>query len=171
MKVMEAIEKRKSIRSYQGKPVPEEKLKKILEAARLAPSSKNAQPHKFIVVKDSRLRKKLAEEATPYHFIGEAPVIIVGVALKPGYVMSGGTPAHPVDIGIAFDHITLAAAEEGLGTCWIGGFYQKQVKRALGIPEKYKVVALLPVGYPAEDPSKKSRKPLDELVCYDTFRE
>jgi len=171
MDVMEVIEKRKSIRAYQEKPIPEEKLRKLLEAARLAPSARNAQPYKYIVVKDAKLREKLAQEATPYHFIGEAPVIIIAVALRPDYVMRSEVPAYAVDIGIAFDHITLAAIEEGLGTCWIGGFYQEPVKKILNIPERYKVVAMLPVGYPAESPSKKPRKSLDELICYDTFKE
>lgn len=96
---------------------------------------------------------------------------IVAVTLDPDYVMLGGIPAHPVDIAIALDHMTLVAVEEGLGTCWIGGFYQDQVKQILSIPEKYKVVALLPVGYPAESPRKKPRKPLEEVVCYDSFVE
>lgn len=171
MDVVEAIEKRRSIRVYQNKPLPEEKLRKILEAARLAPSARNLQSYKFIVVKDPKLRKRLAKEATRHSFIGDAPVIIIGVSLDPDYVMSGGVPAHPVDIAIALDHMTLVAVEEGLGTCWIGGFYQDQVKQILSIPEKYKVVALLPVGYPAESPRKKPRKPLAEVVCYDSFVE
>jgi len=171
MNVLEAIEKRRSVRSYQNRPIPEEKLKKILEAARLAPSARNAQSFKFIVVKDERLRKRLAQEATPYHFIGEAPVIIVAVSLKPDYIMRSEVPAYAVDIGIAFDHMTLAAVEEGLGTCWIGGFYQNPVKQILNIPEKYKVAGLLPIGYPADTPGKKSRKSLEEMVCYDTFVE
>ncbi|MBE0479022.1 nitroreductase family protein [Candidatus Aerophobetes bacterium] len=171
MDVMEAIEKRTSVRAYQDKPIPEETLKKILKAARLAPSARNAQPYKYIVVKDARMREKLANEATPYHFIGEAPVILVAVALQPDYVMRCEVPAYAVDVGIAFDHVTLVAVEEGLGTCWIGAFYQKPAKQILNIPEKYKVVAILPVGYPADGAGKKSRKSLNELVCYDTFTE
>ena len=116
-------------------------------------------------------KAELAKEATSYSFIGDAPVIIVAVTLDPDYVMPGGIPTHPVDIAIALDHMTLVAVEGGLGTCWIGGFYQDQVKQILSIPEKYKVVALLPVGYPAESPRKKPRKPLEEVVCYDSFVE
>jgi len=171
MNVVEAIEKRRSVRVYQNKPLPEEKLRKVLEAARLAPSARNSQSCKFIVVKDEGLRKRLAKEATRHSFIGDAPVIIVAVSLDPDYVMPGGIPAHPVDIAIAVDHMTLAAVEEELGTCWIGAFYQDQVKQILSIPEKYKVVVLLPLGYPAEGPKRKVRKPLKELVCYDSFVE
>ena len=171
MDVIEAIQKRRSVRVYQDRAVPEDILAKILEAARLAPSARNSQSHKFIVVKDQQLRKKLAKEGTSESFIGGAPVIIVAVALDPEYVMPGGVPAHPVDIAIALDHMTLVAVEEGLGTCWIGAFYQDQVKQMLSISEKYKVVALLSVGYPADSPRKKSRKPLEEIVCYDSFAE
>ena len=171
MNVVEAIEKRRSVRVYQDKPVPEEKLRKVLEAARLAPSARNSQSYKFIVVKDQGVRKRLAKEATRHSFIGDAPLIIVAVSLDPDYVMAGGIPAHPVDIAIALDHMTLVAAEEELGTCWIGGFYQDQVKQILSIPEKYKVVALLPLGYSAEGPKRKTRKPLEEIVCYNSFVE
>ncbi len=171
MNVVEAIEKRRSVRVYQDKPVPEEKLRIVLEAARLAPSARNSQSYKFIVVKDQGVRKRLAKEATRHSFIGDAPLIIVAVSLDPDYVMAGGIPAHPVDIAIALDHMTLVAAEEELGTCWIGGFYQDQVKQILSIPEKYKVVALLPLGYSAESPGRKTRKPLEEIVCYNSFVE
>ncbi len=171
MDVIEAIEKRRSVRVYQDKPVPEEKLEKIVEAARLAPSANNSQSHKFVVVKDRRLRKELAQNGTSEFFIGGAPLIIVGVALDPDYVMPGGISGHPVDIAIAFDHMSLVAVEEGLGTCWIGAFYKNQVKQILGIPEKYKVVALLPLGYPADSPKEKLRKSLENIVSYDSFTE
>jgi nitroreductase len=171
MDVIEAIRKRRSVRTYQKKPVPQEKLEKILEAARLAPSARNSQSHTFVIVKDDQLRKELAKKGTSESFIGAAPVIIVAVALDPEYVMPGGVPAHPVDIAIALDHMTLVAVEEGLGTCWIGAFYQDRVKQILSIPEKYKVVALLSLGYPADSPRKKIRKSLEEIVCYDSFGE
>jgi len=171
MDVMEAIKKRRSVRVYQNKPLPEEKLRKILEAARLAPSARNLQAYKFIVVKNHELRKRLAKEAARDSFIGDAAVIIVAVSLDPDYVMPGGVPAHPVDIAIALDHMTLVAVEEELGTCWIGGFYQDQVKNILSIPEKYKVVALLPVGWPADSPKGKVRKTLEEIVCHHSFVE
>ena len=169
MDVMEAIEKRRSVRAYQNKPIPEDTLKKILQAARLAPSANNQQAYKFIVVKDAQLRGELAKVAGNQSFIGEASVVIVPVSFDPDYVMTCGVPAHHVDIAIAIDHITLAAVAEGLGTCWIGKFYQEQVKHILHIPEKYKVVVLLPLGYPTKGPRGKFRKSLDELTCYDMF--
>ncbi len=171
MDVLEAIKKRISVRAYQDKPIPEEKLRKILEAARLAPSARNSQDYQLIVVKDENIRRELADGDTSEPFIYTAPVVIVAVALKPDYVMPGGIPAHPVDIAIAIDHITLVAVKEGLGSCWIGGFNHARVKEILAIPDKYKVVVLLSLGYPSESPDRKARKPLREITSYDRFFE
>ena len=171
MDVLEAIEKRRSVRVYEDKPIAEEKLRKILEAAGLAPSARNCQDYQLVVVKNEKIRKKIASEATSHSFIGTAPVIVVAVALNPEYIMPGGIPAHPVDIAIAIDHITLVAVKEGLGSCWIGGFEQEKVKEILAIPDKYKVVVLLSLGYPAESPDRKARKPLREILSYDRFFE
>ena len=170
MDVMEAIRKRRSVRSYRKDPVPDEKLKKILEAARLAPSARNSQNWKFVVVRDAARRKELAKAAADQYFVGEAPVVIAAVALQPEYVMRCEVPAYAVDLAIAVDHMTLVAVEEGLGTCWIGAFYQDEVKRILNIPRGYKVVALLPLGFPADTPEEKYRKPLNEIVCYEVFK-
>lgn len=170
MDVYEAIRTRRSVRAYQDKPVPEEVLNRILEAARLAPSAANRQQWKFIVVQDPELRKKLITAANNQQFVGQAPVVIVAVSLEPDRVMSCEVPAYAVDLAIAVDHMTLAATAEGLGTCWIGAFHQSEVKRVLNIPNQYKVVTLIPLGYPADSPRIKSRKPLEEIVCYDTFK-
>jgi len=170
MDVMEAIRRRRSVRSYRKDPVPDEKLKKILEAARLAPSARNSQNWKFVVVRDAARRKELAKAAADQYFVGEAPVVIAAVALQPEYVMRCEVPAYAVDLAIAVDHMTLVAVKEGLGTCWIGAFYQDEVKRILNIPREYKVVALLPLGFPADTPGEKYRKPLNEIVCYEVFK-
>jgi len=146
MEVFEAIKNRYSCRSYKAEPVPEKKLKKILEAARLAPSAHNEQEWKFIVVRDSKKRKKLAKTALSQDFIAEAPVVIVAVAIDPEHILSSGVPAYAVDLAIAIEHMALEAVEEGLGTCWIGAFDQEAVKKILKIPERYKVVALLLLG-------------------------
>ena len=172
MNIYEAIKKRRSVRDYRpDEPVSEESLKKILEAARLAPSAHNSQEYKFIVVEDRQKRKDLAKAASDQRFIAQAPVIIVAVSLNPEHIMAGGVPAYAVDVAIAVDHMTLAAVEEGLGTCWVGAFDQGEVKRILGIPEQYKVVVLLPLGVPYDEPGVKSRKGLKELVCYENFSE
>jgi len=171
MELKEAIERRQSIRAYEDKPVPEEKLKKVLEAARLAPSASNRQPWKFVVVRESKRRQELARAANGQTFVGEAPIVIAAVATRVEHIMACGVPSHPVDLAIAVDHMTLAAIDEGLGTCWIGAFSQEKVKEILRIPEKYRVVALLPLGFPREEKEMKLRKPLEEIVCYETFTE
>jgi len=170
MEVFEAIKNRYSCRSYKAEPVPEEKLKKILEAARLAPSAHNEQEWKFIVVRDSEKRKKLAKAALSQDFIAEAPVVIVAVATDPEHILSSGVPAYTLDLAIAIEHMALEAVEEGLGTCWIGAFDQVAVKKILKITERCKVVALLPLGYPADEPRPKSRKKLKEIISYDGFK-
>ena len=171
MELREAIRKRQSIRDYEDKPVPEEKLINVLEAARLAPSATNRQPWKFVVVKDRKRRQELARAADGQTFVGEAPVVIVAVATNVEHIMPCGVPSYAVDLAIAADHMTLAAADEGLGTCWIGAFSQQRVREILGIPEKYRVVTLLPLGFPKREKEIKVRKALDEIVCYETFKD
>ncbi len=168
MDIFEAIKTRRSVRKYKLTPVPEAKLQKILEVARLAPSAHNSQDWKFVVVKDLSKRKALAE-AAGQDFIAQAPVIIAAVALDLEHILSSGNPAYAINLAIAIDHMTLAAVEEGLGTCWIGAFSQEEVKKVLNIPENCKVVALLPLGVPADSAGPKSRKPLKEIVSYDSF--
>jgi nitroreductase len=169
MNVHQAIKTRRSVRNYKPDSVPEEKLKKVLEAGRLAPSAHNEQEWKFMVVKNAEKRKKLAKAALNQEFVGEAPVVIAAVALEPEEVMSSGVPNYAVDLAIAIDHMTLAAVEEGLGTCWVGAFSQEEVKKVLGIPERCKVVVLLPLGFPADKPKPKSRKKLEEIICYENY--
>ncbi|UCB42201.1 MAG: nitroreductase family protein [Dehalococcoidales bacterium] len=171
MELMEAIRKRASIRSYEDRPVPEEKLLKVLEAARLAPSASNRQRWKFVVVKDEKRRRALSMAAGGQPQLAEAPVVIVAVATMPEYVMRCGIPAFSIDLAIAVDHMTLAAADEGLGTCWIGAFSQEEAREVVGVPDNYRVVTVLPLGFPREPGREKTRKSLDEIVCYETFKE
>ena len=169
MDVYEAIRTRRSVRAYKPEPVAEDVLQRILGAARLAPSGSNRQPWKFVVVRDEDARKKLAAACHSQAFIGQAPIVIVAVGLMPDRVMSCQVPGDPVDVAIAVDHITLAATAEGLGTCWIGAFDQDQVREIAGIPADAKVIAVLPLGHPADAPRAKSRKDLEEIVCYERF--
>jgi len=169
MEVFEAIKLRRSIRSFVDKPIEEEKLLRVLEAGRLAPSAKNLQEWKFVVVKDRDIKKKLAVAANDQPFIAEAPVVIVGCATLVNYVMSCGQYAYPIDLAIAMDHMTLQAVEEGLGTCWIGSFKEDEVKRLLHIPEKIRIVELLPIGYPKTVPPARARKKLEEIICFDRW--
>ncbi len=168
MDVMEAILGRKSIRSFLERPVEDEKLNAVLDAGRLAPSARNLQDWRFIVVRDPATRKRLAEAARDQEFVGQAPVVIAACGTS-DMVMTCGQPAYALDVAIAVDHMTLAAVAEGLGTCWIGAFYEDKVKQILGIPEHVRVVALLPIGYPAQTPRSTPRKKLDEVVAYERW--
>ncbi|MCD6097552.1 nitroreductase family protein [bacterium] len=167
--IIPAIIKRRSIRGYKDIPIEEEKILRLLEAARLAPSAKNFQEWRFVVVRDRNTREELARAARDQMFIAGAPVVIVLCAVNRGYKMACGHPAFLIDLAIAGEHICLQAAEEGLGTCWIGAFYQDRVKKILGIPDDVSVVALIPVGYPDAPPREFSRKPLEEIVSYERW--
>ena len=168
MDVFEAIKTRRSIREYQEKPVEQEKLSKVLEAARLSPSAANKQPWKFIVVTDPKVKESL-RSAYNKDWLISAPVIIVGCALpKEAWVRSDGEEYWKVDLAIAMQSLILEVWEQGLGTCWIGAFREDGVKKALGIPDDVRVVALTPLGYPAEEKEPVvRRKPLEEIVSYD----
>ncbi|OPY49396.1 MAG: nitroreductase A [Methanosaeta sp. PtaU1.Bin060] len=168
MDLMEAIRGRRSIRSFLDRPVEDEKLQAVLEAGRLAPSARNMQDWRFIVVKDEPTRHRLAEAARKQAFVGQAPVVIAACGTS-DLVMTCGQPAYAIDVAIAVDHMTLAAFSLGLGTCWIGAFYEDQVKEILGVPESARVVALLPLGYPAEPPRQTPRNNLVDIVAYESW--
>jgi len=170
MDLYEAIKSRYSVRSYLNKPVEQEKLNRILEAARLAPSGSNRQPWKFVVVRDPETRKRLVGACCDQGFVGQAPVVIAAVGLMPDRIMSCGVPGDPVDVAIALEHVALAATAEGLGTCWIGAFHQNQIRALLGIPANAKVIEVMTLGYPADHPRPKTRKPIRELACYDQWQ-
>ncbi|VVB54532.1 malonic semialdehyde reductase RutE [uncultured archaeon] len=170
MDVKTAIRTRRSIRAYDPREVEEEKLVRVLESGRLSPSASNRQERRFIVIRDAGTRKALSEAARNQKFLAEAPVVIVACSVEKEYVMSSGQLAYPIDTAIAVDHMTLAAVEEGLGTCWIGAFDEKKVKEILNIPDEIRVVTLLPIGYPSDIPRPTPRKSLDEIVMWETWR-
>ena len=172
MDVFEAIQKRKSVRSYDTKPVPKEMLNKILEAARIAPSAGNIQPWHFIVVTDAEKRNELSKGIFAKWLSG-APAVIVAC---------GDTEASPdwyaVDTSLALENIVLAATGDGLGTCYVGSFNEKEVKKLLRIPGKYCVIALLTVGYAKEKEgltsrffrlASRKRKALGEIVSLEEY--
>jgi len=170
MDVIDAIRTRRSIRSYQDRPVEEDKLTRTLEAGRLAPSAKNLQEWRYVVVRDPDLRAKLADAANGQKFVGEAPVVLVACAQTDGHQMSCGERSYPIDVAISLDHISLKAVEEGLGTCWIGAFDQEAVKKLLGVPDEIRVVELMPLGYPASEPAARPRLPLDDIVHHNKWK-
>ncbi len=168
MDLFEAIRGRRSVRSFMDRPVEEEKLCAVLEAGRLAPSARNLQDWRFVVVRDAATRKRLAEAARNQEFVGQAPVVIAACGTS-DMIMTCGQPAYALDVAIAVDHMTLAAVAEGLGTCWIGAFYEESVKEILGIPEQIRVVALLLLGYSAQAARPTPRKKLDEILAYERW--
>jgi len=168
MDLYEAIRKRCSVRAYQDRAVEDDKLQRVLEAGRLAPSARNRQSWKFVVVRDAKIRKDLAG-AADQPFVGQAPVVLAAVGLTPEDKMYCGVPTDPVDCAIALEHIALAAVAEGLGTCWVGHFKQDECRRILGVPAGAKIIELMPLGYPAAPGRQNARKPLAEIICQDRY--
>jgi nitroreductase len=169
--VKEAIETRRSVRAYHPDPVPEDVLRRILEAGRLAPSAVNRQPWHFVVVREQKMRTELSKTAIFGRFIKEAPVAVVAC---------GDTKASPtwyvVDVAIALEQMVLMATAEGIGTCWIGSMNKDQVRKLLSIPERWDVVAIITMGYPREKISlgswlvrSEKRKGISEIVSGEVF--
>ncbi|MFP4105663.1 MAG: nitroreductase family protein [Phycisphaerae bacterium] len=170
MDFYDVIEKRYSCRSYRKQEVEEDKLLRVLDAGRFAPSGRNLQNWKFIVVRKPDRRRELVE-ACDQDWMKTAPVIIAVVTLEPERTMYCDIPAGPVDCAIAEDHMTLAATAEGLGTCWVGHFDQDKCRDILSVPDGAKIIELMTLGYPADSPRAKHRKDRREVVCYETFSE
>lgn len=171
MALLPVIQQRCSVRAYQERPVEPTKLNTILEAARLAPSARNVQEWRFVVVQNPLTRQKLAQAANNQSFVGEAPVVIACCAIKTDYILRCGHAAYLIDLAIAIEHMALQAVQEGLGTCWIGSFYEDQVRAVLGIPENVRVIELLTLGYPLQDTSHtpKQRLDLSEIACHERW--
>jgi nitroreductase len=170
MAILEAIRKRYSCRSYLNKPIEQNKLDEILEAARLAPSAKNLQDWRFVVVTDKATKCRLAEAANNQKFLENAGAIIVACTVS-DHVMRCGQPIGPIDIAIALEHICLQATQLGLATCWIGSFYPEKVSPILGIPNDISIIELLVIGYPADkSPAAPNRQPIERIACYEKWR-
>ena len=170
MDLHEAIRVHKSVRSFLDRPIPEEMLARVLEAARLAPSARNGQEWRFVVVRDKTMRERIAVEAARQPFIGTGAALLACCAETDGRIMRCGQAAYPIDVAIAMDHLSLAAAAEGLGTCWIGSFDEALVKQILGIPSEIRVVQLMPLGYPSDPaPAAKIRLPINQIVRYEKW--
>ena len=168
MGFLEVAKKRCSVRSFLPREVEREKLLQVLEAARVAPSAVNLQPWQIVVVQDTQLKLELYE-AYPRDWFAKAPIVLVlcvdhAVSWKRHY----GKDYGDVDAAIAADHITLAAADLGLGTCWIGAFDETKCRKALNLPPNMEPVVMLPMGYPAKtdspDRHQIRRKSLEEIV-------
>ncbi|MCW1296740.1 MAG: nitroreductase family protein [Candidatus Parvarchaeota archaeon] len=173
METLEAIKTRRSIRKFLAKPVEEEKLIQILDAARWAPSAGNTQDWMFIVVKDKGKKIQLAEIALGQFWMVNADLFIVVCTnlnkIKFAYGKRGEELYSIQDATAAIQNILLAAHDLGLGACWVGAFDEAGAARILKIPEEFRPLAIIPIGYPAEDPPPPMRIDLDKLVYFDEY--
>jgi nitroreductase len=168
--LIEEIIQRRSIREYSKQAIEPEKLERILEAARLAPTARNQQDWKLILVKNPDIKDKLVDLASPQQqFLKGASIIIAACALNPDYVMRCGHPAYLIDLAIVLEHIALQAVRENLGTCWIGSFDEVKAKTVLNIPRDIRIVELMSMGYPAQMPPARSRKSIRDLISWDSW--
>ncbi|HHV60651.1 MAG TPA: nitroreductase [Clostridiaceae bacterium] len=170
MSFIDLARKRYSVRNYKDKPVEKEKILQVIEAARYSPSAVNYQPRHFIVVTTEEMKNRISE-TYPRDWFRKAPAIIVVCGdHSTSWKRKDGKDHCDIDAAIAIDHLTLAAADIGLGTCWVCAFDAAKCHQVLGLPDHLEVVALLPIGYTADDeiPQKK-RKSLDEIVSWEGY--
>jgi nitroreductase len=173
MDVLEAIKGRRSIRAFKSDDVSPEIVKKLIDAARRAPSAGNIQPWEFVIVRESKIKRSLAEAALDQVFIEEAPVVVVVCANEnrssQGYGARGKNLYCIQDTAAAIQNILLFAYSIGLGTCWVGAFKEDEAREILKIPSGIRPVAIIPIGYPAETPLPRIRRPINLIVHYETF--
>ena len=169
MEFLELARKRYSVRSYRRDPVEKAKLERILEAGRLAPTAVNIQPFQLLVIHTQGREEELLQIYHKQWFV-QPPIVICACGI-PGknWVRKDGKNYNDVDVAIVMDHLILAATAEGLGTCWIGAFSPAAAKEILRLPEGVEPIAFTPLGYAADRPPIKKRKPLSELVRYERW--
>ena len=181
MDFLDLVKVRQSVRKYLNKPVEREKIERCLEAARLAPSANNSQPWRFIVIDDPKLKEAVARKTFDSvisfnRFSLQAPVLILIISERPSFFSRIGGAVKDkkfslIDIGIAAEHLCLQATEEGLGTCMLGWFDEKRVKKLLNIPQQRRVELIITAGYPESDKIRpKKRKPMDQIRSYNSYR-
>ena len=173
MDVFEAITSRRSIRTFEKKAVSDEQVGMLIDAARHAPSAGNIQPWEFVIVRDQQTKKQLSSAALNQAVIEDAPVVIVVCADEArsgqGYGSRGANLYCIQDTAAAAQNMLLAACAMGLGTCWVGAFREEMVRRSLNTPTDVRPVAMIPVGYPAENPALRKRRTSDQIVHRETF--
>ena len=173
--MLEVINARRSIRSYRGDPIPEAKVLQVLEAATKAPSAGNVQPFKIVLVQEAAGRSELAKAAWDQNFIAEAPVAIVFLVdlneASGRYGSRGRELYSLLDVGAAIENLMLAAQDNGLGTCWVGAFKEEEVARALNIPSDLRPVSIVSLGYASRQPKERVKKPLEQLLVRERFKE
>jgi len=173
MDIFEVFKDRRSIRRYTDQPVSGETVLQVLEAARLAPSWKNMQCWRFLVLREESDRSKLTD-AVPDGNPGKkailsAPVVIIVSANPQESDVENGIPYFVADSAIAFEHMCLAAHALGLGTCWMGWYDEEKLKQLFDIPDEFRVIGFTPLGYPNQQPKPRPRKELSEIAFFDTW--
>lgn len=169
MDVLDTIKNRYSCRSYQNRAIEEEKLAKLIEAARLAPSSRNSQDWRFVFVTNPETRQALQSAAANQAFVGQAPVVIVACSNTQRLMNMCGQPYSSINVSIALEHIALAATSLGLATCWIGSFKPQQVRKTLNIPTHIEIIELMTLGYPADTQPTPKRLSAEQIACYEAW--
>ncbi len=169
MNFSELVKKRYSVRSYKPDLVEDSKLQQVLEAACIAPTAANRQAFQLIVIHTASREAELSR-IYPRPWFVQAPVVISACGIPTrAWVRRDGKSYCDVDVAIVVDHLTLAAADLGLGTCWIGAFDPPAAREVLGLPDDVAPIAFTPLGYPSAQPGQKKRKPLAELVRYERW--
>jgi nitroreductase len=169
MEFRELIQKRYSVRGYKSDAVEEEELQQVLEAARMAPTADNRQPFQLIVIHTQGREAELRRIYSRAWFV-QAPLVICACGIPDqNWVRRDGKNYNDVDVAIAMDHLILAAADLGLGTCWIAAFDPAAAREVLGLPDDVEPIAFTPLGYPAAGPGFKNRKALSDLVRYESW--
>ena len=169
MEFLELVRSRYSVRAYEPTPVEEDKLQQVLEAACLAPTAANRQPFRLIVIATEGREAEL-RRIYPAKWFTQAPLVICACTIPDeGWVRVDGKGYADVDVTIAMDHLILAARSLDLGTCWIAAFDPAVARKVLGLPDDVEPVAFTPLGYPADQPRAKTRKPISELVRYERW--
>lgn len=168
MAIIEAIKKRYSCRNYLEKLIEQEKLDEIFEAARLAPSAKNLQDWRFVVVTDTQVKNKIASATNQPEVFGKAGAIIAACSIC-DEAMRCGQHIGPIDVAIALEHIALQATQLGLASCWIGSFEPEVAREALGIPQDVMIVELMAVGYPADEQKNPEKVAVEKIISYNKW--
>ena len=167
MALLPVIAERRSCLRFDGRAIDTTRLDRIMEAGRLAPSAKNRQEWRFIVIRKPELRDKIAAAAFRERNVGTAPVVIAACTTNIDYLMPNGQYSHPIDLAVASTFMALQAEEEGLRSCFITTFDEQEVKDLLSVPHRMRVVLLLVLGYSEEPTPRQPRKPLQQIVSYD----
>ncbi len=168
-RVLSLARNRRPVRRFEDRPVPDETLECVLESARYAPSAREDQPWRFVVVQDARRRGRLAEAAFHHPHARTAPVLVAACARIHTHVSGMGRRSWPLDLAAALQSMVLAAADLGVASAWITGFRERSVREALGIPEGVPVASLLGLGFPDALEPLPEREPWEEVVAWDTW--